>query len=147
LGKIITKCNFNLALIDGLEDQRNLSTIEKNFQRILQDHTRKVMEAKKNLLEKRAKIRWATLGDENTRYFHTIATKSYRRNLITSIKASDGSIIYNHDHKAAIIWESYKERLGVSENAQMAIDLERIIQTKDLSHLNILLPEKKLMML
>jgi hypothetical protein len=58
------------------------------------------------------------------------------RNLITSIKASDGSIIYNHDHKAAIIWESYKERLGVSENAQMAIDLERIIQSNDLSHLD-----------
>jgi hypothetical protein len=47
LEKLIAKCNFTLALIDGLEDQRSLSTIEMNFQRILQEHTRKVMEAKR----------------------------------------------------------------------------------------------------
>jgi hypothetical protein len=63
------------------------------------------------------------LGDENTKYFHTIATKIYRRNLITYIKSSDNVMVYNHDHKAAIIWESYKERLGVSENVAMNINL------------------------
>jgi hypothetical protein len=44
--------------------------------------------------------------------------------------------VYNHDHKAAIIWESYKERLGVSENAQMHINLDNIIHPRDLSHLD-----------
>jgi hypothetical protein len=39
LSKIISKCNYTLALIDGLEDQRSLSTVEKNFQRILPSHT------------------------------------------------------------------------------------------------------------
>jgi hypothetical protein len=136
LTKIITKCNYTLALLDGLEDQRRLSTVEKNFQRILNNHTRKLLEAKRIYWKNRAKIRWATLGDENTKYFHTIATKSYRRNLITSIKAADGSVVYNHDHKAAIIWESYKERLGVSENAQMHINLENIIHPRDLAHLD-----------
>jgi hypothetical protein len=87
-------------------------------------------------LENRAKIRWATLADENTKYFHTIATKSYRRNLITYIKSSDGAMVYNHDHKAAIIWESYKERLGVSENATMNINLEEIILPVELAHLD-----------
>jgi thymidylate synthase len=100
-----------------LEEQRCLSVAEKNFQRILQEHTRKLIEAKRIYWKNRAKSIWATLGDENTRYFHTIGTKSYIRNLIAFIKASDGSLIYNHDHEAAIIWDSYKERLGVRENA------------------------------
>jgi hypothetical protein len=56
--------------------------------------------------------------------------------LITSIKAADGSVVYNHDHKADIIWDSYKERLGVSENAQMHINLENVIHPRDLSHLD-----------
>jgi hypothetical protein len=30
LGNLITKCNFTLALIDGLEEQRCLSIAEKN---------------------------------------------------------------------------------------------------------------------
>jgi hypothetical protein len=45
-------------------------------------------------------------------------------------------MVYNHDHKAAIIWESYKERLGVSDNATMNNNLEEIIQPVDLAHLD-----------
>jgi hypothetical protein len=47
LGNLITKCNFTLALLDGLEELRFLSTAEKNFQRILQEHKRKLIEARR----------------------------------------------------------------------------------------------------
>jgi hypothetical protein len=121
---VIANCNFTLALLDGLEEQRNLSTIEKNFRRILGEHIRKLLDAKRAYWRKRAKIKWAKLGDENTKKIHTVATKNYRRNLITHLKEPDDSLIFSHDHKAAIIWESYKNRLGISEAT--LIRLQRI---------------------
>jgi hypothetical protein len=49
-------------------------------------------------------------------------TQSYTRNLITSIMDADGSAIFNHDHKAAII--CFKDRLGMTANPIMAFKLE-----------------------
>jgi hypothetical protein len=99
-------------------------------------HTRKMLEAKRIYWRSRAKIEWAKLGDENTKFFHMIATQQYRRNIITSLKASDGTDIYNHDNKAYIIWSSFKDRLGIIEGAPMLMDLSNIIQTHELSHLD-----------
>jgi hypothetical protein len=65
-----------------------------------------------------------------------IATQQYRRNIITSLKASDGTDIYNHDNKASTIWSSFKERLGITEDAHMLMDLSNIIQPHELSHLD-----------
>jgi hypothetical protein len=48
-----------LALLEGIEEQRQLSTVEKNFKIILEAHTRKMLEAKRIYLRNRAKIRWA----------------------------------------------------------------------------------------
>jgi hypothetical protein len=47
LHKIIENCNFTLALLDGIEDQRNLSIMEKNFRKILKAHTAKLLETKR----------------------------------------------------------------------------------------------------
>ena len=64
LSKIIHSCNFVLALLDGLEDQRLLSIIESNFRRLLKVHLTKLLEAKRIYWRSRAKIRWAKLGGE-----------------------------------------------------------------------------------
>jgi hypothetical protein len=58
------------------------------------------------------------------------------KNLITSIKQDDGNYITNHDHKAAIIWNSYKERLGITDNPIMAYDLDNLVNRLDLLHLD-----------
>jgi hypothetical protein len=47
LTKIINNCNFTLAMMDGLKEQRPLSVMEKNFKRILKKHTEKLLEAKR----------------------------------------------------------------------------------------------------
>jgi hypothetical protein len=136
LHKIIENCNFTLALLDGIEDQRNLSIMEKNFRKIHKAHTAKLLETKRIYWKNRAKMRWAKLGDENTKIFLTVATQSYRRNYITSIKDDDRNYITNHDHKAAIIWNSYKNRLGQSSNPDMSFDLDHLISRSELAHLD-----------
>ena len=47
LNKIIDNCSFIRSLLDGIEEQRELSIIEKNFKTILMEHTRKLLEAKR----------------------------------------------------------------------------------------------------
>ncbi|KAM3260750.1 hypothetical protein ACQJBY_051787 [Aegilops geniculata] len=64
-----------------------------------------------------------------------MATQSYRKNFITSLQDEDGTPFQNHDHKAAIIWKSYKDRLGKAINPPMLFNLEELIQPKDLSEL------------
>jgi hypothetical protein len=47
LKEIINNYQFTLALLDGIEEQRNLSVVEKNFRRIVEIHTRKMLEARR----------------------------------------------------------------------------------------------------
>jgi hypothetical protein len=65
----INNYQYTLALLDGIEEQRILSIIEKNFRNIVENHTRKMQEAKRICWKSIAKIKWAKLGDENTKYF------------------------------------------------------------------------------
>ena len=122
-------------MIDGIEDQRNLSTIEANFRTIIKNHIAKLLEVKRLYWKSRFKMRSIQLDDENTEFFHAMATQSYRKNFITSLQDEDGTPFQNHDHKAAIIWKSYKDRLGKAINPLMLFNLEEIIQPKDLSEL------------
>jgi hypothetical protein len=57
LNQTINNCSFILSMLDGIEDQRNLSVAEHNFKKILENHTRKLMEAKRIYWKNRAKIR------------------------------------------------------------------------------------------
>jgi hypothetical protein len=54
------------------------------------------------------------LGDENTSFFHSMATVRYRKNTIASLQRADGSIATEHHVKAALLWQSFRDRLGVS---------------------------------
>jgi hypothetical protein len=77
------------------------------------------------------------LGNENTKFFHTVTTQSYRKNIITSLKSDDGVNIYNHDQKAAIIWDSFNNRLGINQDIEKFFNLEQQIVTKhNLDHLD-----------
>lgn len=86
LSKTIENCCFYVKLIDGIEDQRLLTVAERNFRKILIDHTNKLLEAKRIYWRIRANIRWANLGDENTKFFHAIATQVFRQNYISFLK-------------------------------------------------------------
>ena len=122
-------------MMDGIEDQRALSSIEANFKIILKKYILKLLVVKRIYWKSRFKMRSVRLDDENTDFFHAIATQSYRKNYITYIVGEDGITYHNHDHKAAIIWRSYKERLGSSIDPPMLFNLEELIQPQDLSSL------------
>jgi hypothetical protein len=51
---------------------------------------------------------WAKLGDENTSFFHSMATIRYRKNTISSLSQEDGLIALDHHEKAGLLWHSFK---------------------------------------
>jgi hypothetical protein len=75
-------------------------------------------------------------GDENTNLFQTMATYSFRRNFISSLQLSDGSVVSTHDEMVGSLWLSYKDRLGVSEFSEMFYELSELIQSSNLSVLH-----------
>jgi hypothetical protein len=125
-----------LALLDGLEEQRSLSLMEKNFRKQLRAHLLNLLESKQVYWKRRSTIRWVKFGDENTKLFHSIATHKFRRNYITSLQSSDGTLVTDHEHKAAMLWTSFKDRLGQIEVGEMFFDLASLIHPIHLSDLD-----------
>jgi hypothetical protein len=48
-------------------------------------------------------------------FFHAHATVKHRRNTIVLLSDDSGSIFSEHDHKANLLWNVFKCRLGSSE--------------------------------
>jgi hypothetical protein len=85
LSKLIYNCNWVLLVLDDLEDQRPFSNLEKAFRKLVKSHLSCLLESKRVYLKQRNTIRWVKHGDENTSFFHTMATISHKRNFIVSL--------------------------------------------------------------
>jgi hypothetical protein len=76
----------------------------------LQENTQatpaQIIGTSKGILEKRCIIRSTKFGDDNSKLFHNMATKRYRRNSIASLTLEDGSIVSEHKDKEKIIFEA-----------------------------------------
>ena len=68
-------------MLDGIEDQSTLTTMESNFRKILKRHTTKLLETKRIYWKTRFKVRSVKLDDENTDFFNAMATQSYRKKI------------------------------------------------------------------
>jgi hypothetical protein len=75
----------------------------------------------------RERIKWATLGDENTKFFHTTTTIRRNKKSNMVLKVGNGIDKFNYEDKTHLPWEAFKERLGTSEFNQMHIDLSAFI--------------------
>jgi hypothetical protein len=77
------------------------------------------------------------LGEENTKFFHAMATERYRHNAIAQIEDPDGHIVSQHDEIAAVAWNCYKERMGTSHGINLQLNFSDLLKEcdKDLSFL------------
>lgn len=112
-----------LCFMDTLEEHRDLSLQEWNFRNILQNHINALLKQQMIYWKQRGIIKWVKFGDECTEFFQSFATIKYIRSVITSITNADGNIAYDHEKKAELLWNAYKDRLGTSEFTRMHFDL------------------------
>ena len=122
--------NSNKALLElyKLEDQRGFTLPKSNFRKILRKHLLRLLEYQNSYWKKRCTVRWTKFGDENTKFFHSMASERYRRNSMSKLMLPDGSEVVSHLDKEKLIFETYKGRLGTSSSPTMLLDLDSLIQ-------------------
>jgi hypothetical protein len=67
-------------------------------------------------------------GDENTQFFHSMATERYRRNVISQIVDGSRRMVQDHEELRSIFWQEFKRRLGSSVGVTMQFDLQDLVQ-------------------
>ena len=67
-------------------------------------------------------------GDENTKFFHTKASINHSHNKIAMLLNKDQVEVTDHEGKAAILWEAFKDRLGQSNGHSMHFDLNDLYE-------------------
>lgn len=93
------------------------------FQRDYQVADDKASRIQEAILEKkRCTNRWMLLGEENTKFFQSIATKRFRLNSISQIYDQSGQVVSLHDQKASLFFQSFKNRMGISSSPSMAFN-------------------------
>lgn len=127
LQKLISNCNNVISFLDSIEEYRYLSLLEWNFRVFIRSKLLTYLRYKQVYWQKRCTIRWAKFGGENTKFFHAMATESYRKNSIASLIDVDGTIIFDHEGKAHVAWDTFKGRMGVSNFVSMPFDLYSLI--------------------
>jgi hypothetical protein len=123
LKKEIQRINEVIDFLDLAEEMRSLTIEEWNLRDILKSHVIVLLQNQKTYWKQRGKIKWVKLGNENTRFFHTKATINYRHNYISLLRNKDHVEISDHEGKAGILWEAFKDRMGKSDNPEMHFNL------------------------
>ena len=131
LSRLIDNYNKVIFFLDDLEDHRVLQTLERNFRSLIKEHLQTLLKFKTEYWRKRYTVQRIKLGDECTKFFHAMATVSFRRNTITQLKNDQGQIISDHDGRTALLWIAYRNRMGITSSPVMSFDLSSLI------HLNL----------
>lgn len=125
-----------LSLLDTIEEWRDLCIEEWNFRNILNSKLSNLLHQQQVYWKQRGTIKWVKLGDENTSFFHANATIKHRRNAICSLIDDFEVTIFEHNAKADLIWESFKERLGKTDFEAMVFNTNALLNRNQ--ELNIL---------
>jgi hypothetical protein len=104
LRSTISNVKLVLSLLLYIEEFRDLSVPEWNFKKILEQKLLSLLHQQHVYWKQRGSIKWVTLGDASTKFFHANATIKFKNNLITSLEdSSTGQMVTDHDAKALII--------------------------------------------
>lgn len=141
--------NIKLVLhfLEILESYRDLSLPEWNFRRLLSEKLISMLRQQKTYWRQRGKVKWVREGDAGTKFFHAHATIRNRKNTITTLQDNLGRTLQTHEHKAELLWTSFRERMGMTEFTQMLFNLEDLIlPVQGLEHWKRPSPRRKLIM-
>jgi hypothetical protein len=126
LSLLIKNCSRVILFLDDLEEIRSLFQPEQVFRDIIKSQLAKLLKCQQMYWRQRFTNRIVKYGDENTKFFHSMATVNYRKNTIAQITSSDGRLVTDHAEKAALFWMEFKDRMGVSSETQMLFNLDEL---------------------
>jgi len=131
LGLLIENCNTVIGALDAIEDARGLFNLEINLRLKVKKLLKALLHQKNIYWKNRYTVNRIRFGDECTKFFHAMATISYRKNKISQILNDSGAWIQDHDEKAGLLWNSFRNRMGISRDITMHFDLQSYIIPAD----------------
>jgi hypothetical protein len=129
--KLIANCNLTIAFFDKLEEIRTLHLVESRFRIIIKNHVCSLLRMQNQYWRQRFTQRVMQFGDENTKFFHSMATKRYRRIVISHIVDATGRMVQDHGGISAPFWQEFKIRLGTSVETSMQFNLRELVQRRN----------------
>lgn len=134
LKQVICNVRMIIFFIEVLGDFRDLSLMEWNFKEILGNKLLALLEKQKIYWKQRGNIKWVQLGDANTHFFHTNASIRFKNKLISELLSSEGIPVTSHTSKEEIIWNEFRQRLGISEFQNFSIEPAELLLPSDQLH-------------
>lgn len=113
LAVIITKTKLLIAMLDIMEEYKDLTIQEWNFRDALQTHLGALLHWQKIYWKQRSNIKWVKFGDHATEFFNARVSINNRINAITCLEGIDGQLVFDHKKKVDLLWEAYKNRLVI----------------------------------
>ncbi|XP_042488955.1 uncharacterized protein LOC122069075 [Macadamia integrifolia] len=129
----------NLAHVQEEIDSNGLSDQLFRMEADAKTALLKAQDNHEKLWAEKARLRWLTYGDRNSKFFHLSAKMRRNRNTIRSLKKQDGSIVEGQTNLGEYIVEFYE---GFHKNAPTVDHLDlldsipRVLQQVDIFHLD-----------
>ena len=127
LRMLISNCNQVIGFLDALEDIRGLFNAEANLRAVVKKQLQIWLRYKNLYWRNRYTVNRIKLDDECTKFFHGMATISYRRNSIAQIMNDQGIWIHDHEGKAGLLWNSFRNRMGTTSSPTMLFYLSSLV--------------------
>jgi len=124
---LISNCNQVIGFLDALEDIRGLFNAEANLRAVVKKQLQIWLRYKNLYWRNRYTVNRIKLGDECTKFFHGMATISYRRNSIAQIMNDQGIWIHDHEGKADLLWNSFRNRMSTTSSPTMLFYLSSLV--------------------
>lgn len=94
--RLTLECSKVILHFDHLEELRPLTTPEFNFRKIVKLHHEELLRIHYIYWKQRCTIRYIKVGEENSKFFHAMASERMWRNSIASLKVDDGTPVSDH---------------------------------------------------
>lgn len=121
----ILDCTLLIDFLDAIEEARPLSTAEFTLRDVVQAKLADLQRCKAIYWKQRSKIKRIKAFDENTRFFHAHASNRFRNNCICSL-LFQGTQVYDHNTKAAALYDFFNETLGGSVGTSWDFQLQNL---------------------
>jgi hypothetical protein len=118
-------CKFIIDLFDFMEESRALSGAEASLRADARAALELSVRTQAAFWKQRGKFRVVREGDENTRFFHAMASQRYRRNMIRALEVGD-AVVVAHRGKAEALHAFYSDLLGRARDTAWAFDLDQL---------------------
>jgi hypothetical protein len=114
-----------ILFFDTVEEWRTLSNYEFALRLVCSQKLQNLNLEESKHWRRRAKIKWCTLGDENTKFFHTMATYRYRKSKI-KVLCHDQEEFFDDSAKIAIATNFFTRLFREDRGWIPNIDLSRL---------------------